>query len=56
MKTSVESDNKLVTFVTIVTIFVILAIMMKSWLLPILLILTIKIAIWINMAIPFFYR
>ncbi|MDO4554957.1 MAG: MMPL family transporter [Lachnospiraceae bacterium] len=54
MKNTVETDNSLVSVVTVLAIYVVLAIMLKSWFLPILLILTIKIAIWINMAIPFF--
>lgn len=54
MKNTIEADNTLVNIVTVVAIYLILLIMLKSWILPIILILTIKIAIWINMAIPFF--
>ncbi|MBC3887491.1 MMPL family transporter [Acetobacterium paludosum] len=54
MKNTVESDNKVVSVLTILSIFIILAVMFRSWLIPILLILTIKCAIWINMAVPYF--
>lgn len=54
MKHTVVGDNTVVSTVTVVAIFLVLAILMKSWLLPIILILTIKLAIWINMSIPFF--
>lgn len=54
MKQTVEEDNTVVNIVTIVAIYLILLCTMKSWLLPILLILVIKCAIWVNMSIPFF--
>lgn len=54
MKNTVESDNKVVNFLTVLSIFIVLAVMFRSWLIPVLLILTIKCAIWINMAVPFF--
>lgn len=54
MKNTVEKDNKVVNIVTVVAIYLILLFTMKSWLLPILLILVIKCAIWVNMSIPFF--
>lgn len=54
MKSYVEKDNVLVNTITIISIYLILAIMTKSWLLPIPLILTIKCSIWINMSIPYF--
>lgn len=54
MKNTVQSDNKLVTIVTVIAIYLVLLIMTKSWFLPIPLILVIKASIWINMAIPFF--
>lgn len=54
MKNTVEEDNTVVNIVTIVAIYIVLLILMKSWLLPILLILVIKCAIWVNMSIPFF--
>ncbi len=54
MKQTVEKDNTVVNIVTIVAIYLTLLLTMKSWLLPILLILVIKCAIWVNMSIPFF--
>lgn len=54
MKVYVEKDNVVVNIITMISIYMILAIMTKSWLLPIPLILTIKCSIWINMAIPYF--
>lgn len=54
MKTTVESDNKIVNVVTVIAIYFILAFMTKSWLIPIPLILVIKASIWVNMAIPYF--
>lgn len=54
MKNTIENDNKIVNIITVLAIYLILAIMLKSWFLPILLILVIKMSIWVNMAIPFF--
>lgn len=54
MKTTVESDNRVVSVITVIAIYLILAFMTKSWLIPIPLILVIKASIWINMAIPYF--
>lgn len=54
MKTTIESDNKIVNIVTVLAIYLILAFMTKSWLIPIPLILVIKASIWVNMAIPYF--
>ncbi len=54
MKNTVEADNSMVSLVTMVAIYLILAFTLKSWFLPLLLILTIKASIWVNMSIPFF--
>ena len=54
MKSTIEADNSLVSIVTLVAIYIILAVTLKSWFLPILLILAIKASIWVNMSIPFF--
>ncbi len=54
MKNTVEADNKVVSVVTLAAIYIILAFTLRSWFLPILLILTIKCSIWVNMSIPFF--
>lgn len=49
-----QQDNKVVTWITVISIYVILLIMTKNWFTPILLILTIECSIWINMCIPYF--
>lgn len=54
MKDTVTSDNNLVNLLTIAAIYLVLLFTLKSWLLPIALIFIIKMAIWINMAVPFF--
>lgn len=54
MKDTVTKDNKLVNLLTVAAIYVVLMFTMKSWLLPVVLIFIIKMAIWINMAVPFF--
>ncbi len=54
IKDFVEQDNKTVTWVTVLSIYVILLIMTRNWLTPLLLILTIECSIWLNMCIPYF--
>lgn len=54
MKNTVEGDNRVVNILTMVAIYLVLLFTMKSWLIPILLMLVIKCAIWVNMSIPFF--
>ncbi len=54
MKMTIEEDNKLVNIVTLVAIYLVLLVTMKSWFLPLLMILVIRAAIWVNMSIPFF--
>lgn len=54
MKVSVERDNQIVNLITILSIYIVLALMTKSWMMPLLLILTIKCSIWLNMAVPYF--
>lgn len=54
MKHTVNHDNTIVNLVTVIAIYIILAIMTKSWFLPLPLILAIKACIWINMSIPYF--
>lgn len=54
MKTTVTADNERVDTITIVAIFVILALLFRSLILPLIAIVTIKSAIFINMAIPYF--
>lgn len=54
MKTTVEADSKRVDLITIIAIFIVLMIEFKSISLPLLLIVVIKIATWINMSLPYF--
>lgn len=54
MKTIIQQDNVRVNLLAIIAIFFVLLATFKSALLPIILLLTIETAIWINMAIPYF--
>lgn len=51
---TVQSDNNTVNMITVGSIYLILLFMTKNWLTPLLLILTIKCSIWLNMCVPFF--
>ena len=52
--TTADIDLKNVNYVSILAIFIIMAIVLKSISLPILLVLSIELAIFINMGIPYF--
>jgi Predicted exporters of the RND superfamily len=54
MMECVQEDNEVVDMITIVSIFIVLLLEFKSLIIPVILILTIKIAIWINMSVPYF--
>ncbi len=54
MKEVVSQDTKVVNIVAILAIFFVLLVTFRSAMLPILLLLTIEIGIWINLAIPYF--
>lgn len=54
MKNIVAVDNQLVTLLAIVSIFTVLLIAFRSAILPLILLLTIEVGIWINLAIPYF--
>lgn len=54
IKDFVQQDNKTVTWVTVISIYLILLVMTRNWLTPLLLILTIECSIWLNMCIPYF--
>lgn len=49
-----QQDNKVVTLITVICIYLVLFIMTKNWFTPLLLILTIECSIWLNMCIPYF--
>jgi predicted RND superfamily exporter protein len=54
MKSSVISDNLMVNIVAVIGIFLVLLVSLRSLTLPVLLILSIESAIWINLSIPYF--
>ncbi|MUV36861.1 hypothetical protein JNUCC1_00665 [Lentibacillus sp. JNUCC-1] len=54
MKQVVQEDNKLVNVLTVVAIAAVLLITFKSLSMPLVLILTIQTAVWMNLAVPYF--
>jgi len=54
MKSVVQEDNKLVNILTIVAIALVLLITFRSISFPIVLLLAIQTAVWINLSIPYF--
>jgi len=54
MKTVVQKDNSMVNLIAIIAIFVVLLITFRSATLPLILLLCIETAIWINLSIPYF--
>ncbi len=54
MKQVVEADNKLVNLLTVATIALVLLITFKSLSVPVILLLTIQSAVWINLSVPYF--
>lgn len=54
MKNVVTADNKLVNIIAIISILLVLMLTFRSLTLPIILIVTIETAIWINLATPYF--
>lgn len=54
MKTTVVSDNALVTLIAIIGIGLVLLFTFKSLTLPIVLLFTIETSIWVNLAFPYF--
>ncbi|MDR0859141.1 MAG: MMPL family transporter [Oscillospiraceae bacterium] len=54
MRETIEADNKLVSLLCIASIALVLLITFRSVSLPLILLLTIEGAIWINLAIPYF--
>nr|WP_255439844.1 MMPL family transporter [Allobacillus sp. SKP2-8] len=54
MKNVVERDNTVVNVLTVVTIALVLLISFKSISYPVILLLTIQSAVWINLAVPYF--
>ncbi|WP_019134832.1 efflux RND transporter permease subunit [Kallipyga massiliensis] len=54
MKDIIQEDNRLVNLLAILSIAMVIAINFKSLILPILLVLTIELSIWINLSFPYF--
>lgn len=54
MRNVVQKDNKLVNTLTIVSIAIALAVSFKSIAFPVVLLVTIQSAVWINLSIPYF--
>ncbi len=54
MRDTIKEDNLIVNGLAILAVAVVIAIAFRSLFLPILLVLTIEISIWINLAIPYF--
>ena len=54
IKDCVEKDNTTVMLITVISIYIILLIMTRNWLMPLFLILAIECSIWLNMCIPYF--
>ncbi|MCM3442230.1 MMPL family transporter [Metabacillus halosaccharovorans] len=54
IKNTVQKDNTLVNFLTIITIAIVLIVTFKSISIPIVLLLTIQTSVWINLSVPYF--
>ena len=54
MKNVIEKDNKLVNYIAIGTILLVLILSFRSATLPVLLVITIEAAIWMNLSFPYF--
>ncbi len=54
MKNVVTRDNKMVNLFAVIAIFIVLLITFKSITLPLILLITIEAAIWINLSVPYF--
>ncbi len=54
MKTVITADNKLVNLIAVISILLVLLVTFKSITLPLILIVTIEAAIWINLSYPYF--
>ncbi|QDP39496.1 efflux RND transporter permease subunit [Radiobacillus deserti] len=54
IKNTVQRDNKLVNMLTIVTVAFVLFVTFRSILIPVILLLTIQSAVWMNLSVPYF--
>lgn len=53
LKQTTDTDFRVTNIISIIAVFIVIAVVFKSWTLPILLILSIELAIWINEGIAF---
>ncbi|MGM0904120.1 MAG: efflux RND transporter permease subunit [Bacillota bacterium] len=54
IKTTVEKDNVMVNLLTVIAIAIVLLFTFKSISIPVVLLLTIQAAVWINLSVPYF--
>lgn len=54
IKNTVQKDNKLVNLLTILTVALVLFVTFKSLSIPLILLLTIQSAVWMNLSVPYF--
>lgn len=54
MKVTISKDNQFVNIMTIITIAIVLLLTFRSVSIPIILLLTIQAAVWINLSVPYF--
>ncbi len=54
IKTTVTKDNKVVNFMTVIAIALVLLVTFKSISIPVVLLLTIQAAVWVNLSVPYF--
>lgn len=54
MRDTIKEDNKVVNIIAIISIFLVLLVSLRSLSLPIILLFTIEVGIWINLSIPYF--
>ncbi|WP_010531338.1 efflux RND transporter permease subunit [Lentibacillus jeotgali] len=54
MKDIVEQDNTVVNLLTIITIAIVLLVTFRSISIPVILLLTIQSAVWLNLSVPYF--
>ncbi|WP_026673427.1 efflux RND transporter permease subunit [Alkalihalobacterium bogoriense] len=54
IKNTVEKDNIVVNVMTVVTIAIVLLVTFRSFTIPVVLLVTIQAAVWVNLSIPYF--
>ncbi|RWZ54460.1 RND family transporter [Halobacillus fulvus] len=54
MKNIVQDDNRLVNILTVVTVALVLLITFRSLTIPVVLLITIQVSVWVNLSFPYF--